>query len=51
MLIIKYFYKYVIEEQDIEHWVERLRGLMTDRAEYEWLSDMCRSVSAEWVVG
>lgn len=43
--------EYVIEEQDIEHWVERLRGLMTDRVEYEWLSDMCRSVSAEWVAG
>lgn len=36
---------YVIEEQDIKPWVDRLRGLMTDRVEYEWLSDTCRKVT------
>jgi len=30
---------YVIEEWDIEPWVERLRGLMSDRVEDEWLSE------------
>lgn len=42
---------YIIEEQDIDPWVDRLRGLMTDPVEYEWLSNTCRNETSDWVAG
>jgi glycosyltransferase involved in cell wall biosynthesis len=41
---------YVIPPQDIDPWVETLRLLMTDRGEYERLSNLCRRVTADWVL-
>ena len=39
---------YYIEPQNIDPWVETLRGLMTDREEYERVSDLSREVTACW---
>lgn len=40
---------YYIETQDIDPWVEKLKPLMTDRDEYEQLSNFSRDVTAQWV--
>ena len=36
--------------QDIDQWVNILKLLMTDRIEYERLSDMSRQVTSNWVL-
>jgi glycosyltransferase involved in cell wall biosynthesis len=40
---------YSVKSQNIDPWVEKLRGLMTDRIEYERVSDLSREVTASWV--
>jgi glycosyltransferase involved in cell wall biosynthesis len=35
--------------QNVSQWVDVLKLLMTDRREYERLSDLCRMVTSEWV--
>ena len=41
---------YTIPPQDIDPWVDALRLLMTDRTEYERLSDMSRDITSNWVL-
>lgn len=40
---------YFIEPQNIDPWEGKLRGLMTDRKEYERVSDLSREVTTSWV--
>lgn len=39
----------VFKPQDVRGWVDTLTYLMTDRDEYERLSDMSRKVASDWV--
>jgi glycosyltransferase involved in cell wall biosynthesis len=40
---------YVIPEQNVQPWVETLNKLMSDRAEYERVSDKVRTTTEQWL--
>ena len=41
--------RYTIPEQNIQPWVETLNKLMSDRAEYERVSDKVRTTTEQWL--
>ena len=41
--------KYTIPEQNVQSWVETLNKLMSDRAEYERVSDKVRITTEQWL--
>jgi glycosyltransferase involved in cell wall biosynthesis len=40
---------YIVKEQNIKPWKEALEKLMTDRKEYERVSNLARETTVEWV--
>jgi glycosyltransferase involved in cell wall biosynthesis len=40
---------YTIPEQNVQPWVETLNKLMSDRAEYERVSDKVRTTTEQWL--
>jgi glycosyltransferase involved in cell wall biosynthesis len=43
--------RYVVDDQDIEPWVETLQTLLSNKEEYESVSEKGRKATAEWLGG